>query len=570
MDMKQANDLEFFKGLSDPCPAIFEKTLKQVCEDPFSGSAICISGWQSIGNERILKYVARRALVELKLVDVLIWQVERNKDSSMRNFQLQIADRLGIPKLKEGERDDEDEQSVDKDLSTKIHARLKNCKFLLVHNGGWNLSDLSQMGIPNIIKSSVYSMILVSSSDVLKYHQQVMLDSLSDKEIVDLLHEECLDICDHLAISSPSLHITPDVVMDCILYLLLFDVSIKIETLVQYWFAEGFIGTPTNTNTMDLDAIFKCGQNLLDELQHRHMVVLRDDSILGAKFPEMLPEMLYSGNILLFPRKFKIVERNSNVSTLDLDDIDRISIWDVDLRLPSQSPTNCTKLSTFITTFIRLYDIPEKFFENMENVRVLSLVRSHFTHLPSSIARLGKSLKLLDLQGCFRLECLPLPYLGALGKLEVLDLSGTPLTELPDDSFDGLQSLRLLNLSKCPNIVSLPPSLSCLLNLEHLLLEDCQSLSHLPTSIDQPLQKLQLLHLSGTKLLEIPERFFQGMLKLKILNLSLNPGLISLPISIFNLVKLKKLNLEDCSGLQNMSHCLKHIPSSLEELNLSR
>ncbi|KAF5178031.1 hypothetical protein FRX31_032381, partial [Thalictrum thalictroides] len=69
MDMKQANDLEFFKGLSDPCPAIFEKTLKQVCEDPFSGSAICISGWQSIGNERILKYVARRALVELKLVD---------------------------------------------------------------------------------------------------------------------------------------------------------------------------------------------------------------------------------------------------------------------------------------------------------------------------------------------------------------------------------------------------------------------------------------------------------------------------------------------------------------------
>ncbi|KAF5181915.1 disease resistance protein (TIR-NBS-LRR class) [Thalictrum thalictroides] len=363
--------------------------------------------------------------------------------------------------------------------------------------------------------------------------------------------------------------------MDCILYLLLFDVNIKIETLVQYWFAEGFIGTPTNTNTMDLDAIFKCGQNLLDELQHRHMVVLRDDSILGA-IDDVSPkrkkfqEMLYSGNILLFPRKFKIVKSNSDVSTLDLDDIDRISIWDVDLRLPSQSPTNCTKLSTIITTWIRLYDIPEKFFENMENVRVLSLMRSHFTHLPSSIARLGKSLKLLDLHECSRLECLPLPYLGALGKLEVLDLSETPLTELPDDSFDGLQSLRLLNLSKCPNIVSLPPSLSCLLNLEHLLLEDCQSLSHLPTSIDQPLQKLQLLHLSGTKLLEIPERFFQGMLKLKILNLSLNPGLKSLPISIFNLVKLKKLNLEGCSEIQNMTHFLKHIPSSLEELNLSR
>ncbi|PIA36417.1 hypothetical protein AQUCO_03400359v1 [Aquilegia coerulea] len=114
----------------------------------------------------------------------------------------------------------------------------------------------------------------------------------------------------------------------------------------------------------------------------------------------------------------------------------------------------------------------------------------------------------------------------------------------------------------------MPPSMSCLSNLEHLLLKDCQSLSSLPTSIDQPLEKLQLLHLSGTKLLEIPEQFFQGMVKLKDLNLSLNPGLRSLPTSTFNLVELKKFNLEGCSGLQ--THCLKHFPLSLEELNLSR
>ncbi|PIA36321.1 hypothetical protein AQUCO_03400311v1 [Aquilegia coerulea] len=383
----------------------------------------------------------------------------------MRSFQLQIADKLGIPILKDEEEEEENEQAVDKALSTKIHARLKNCKFLLVHNGDWNLVDLWRMGIPNM-RSSLYSIILVSSPDARIYHQLVKVDDLSDEEIHNLLHEECLDICDHLSISSPSLHITPDVVMDCILYLLLFDIDINIKILVQYWYAEGFIGTPT----MDLDAIFKCGQDLLEELQHRHMVELKNDEVLGNRRADVstrrkkLDKMIYSGTI--FPRKFKIVISSSDVfSILDLDDIDRISIWPVDLVLPSESPTNCTKLSTINTSWIRLKDIPEAFFQNMENVRVLSFMGNDITCLPSSIVHLRNNLKLLDLQDCSELKSLPLPYLRELGKLEVLDLSGTPLTDLPDNSFEGLQNLRLLNLSKCRNIVSLPPSLSCLLNL---------------------------------------------------------------------------------------------------------
>ncbi|PIA36343.1 hypothetical protein AQUCO_03400321v1 [Aquilegia coerulea] len=448
----------------------------------------------------------------------------------MRSFQLQIADKLGIPILKdEEEEEEENEQAVDKALSTKIHARLKNCKFLLVHNGDWSLVDLWRMGIPNM-RSSLYSIILVSSPNARMYHQLVTVNDLSDEEIHNLLHDECLDICDHLSISSPSLHITPDVVMDCILYLLLFDIDINIKIIVQYWYAEGFIGTPA----MDLDAIFKCGQDLLEELQHRHMVELKNDEVSGNRHDDVstrrrkLDKMIYSGTI--FPRKFKIVSTKFSdvLSILDLDDIDRISIWPVYLVLPSQSPTNCTKLSTIIITWIRLKDIPEAFFQNMENVRVLSLMGNDIiTCLPSSIVHLRNNLKLLDLNNCFKLKSLPLPYLSELGKLEILDLSGTPLTDLPDNSFEGLQNLRLLNLSKCRNIVSLPPSLSCLLNLEHLLLENY-------------------------------------------LNLSLNPSLISLPTSIFNLVQLKKLNVEGCSGLQNMTHCLEHFPSSLEELNLSR
>ncbi|KAL5708373.1 hypothetical protein ACHQM5_019173 [Ranunculus cassubicifolius] len=64
-------------------------------------------------------------------------------------FQLQIAQRLGISHSKSNDHGD-----VDKILSNKIHACLKNRSFLLVHNGAWDLEDLLKMGIPNIRDAS--------------------------------------------------------------------------------------------------------------------------------------------------------------------------------------------------------------------------------------------------------------------------------------------------------------------------------------------------------------------------------------------------------------------------------
>ncbi|KAF5195368.1 Disease resistance protein [Thalictrum thalictroides] len=59
------------------------------------------------------------------------------------------------------------------------------------------------------------------------------------------------------------------------------------------------------------------------------------------------------------------------------------------------------------------------------------------------------------------------------------------------------------------------------------------------------------------------------MNSLKDLNLSFNSHLTSLPKSISNLINLKKLSLESCSSLRILTLTPRHLPLSLEELNLS-
>ncbi|KAF5192334.1 hypothetical protein FRX31_018078 [Thalictrum thalictroides] len=56
----------------------------------------------------------------------------------MKNFQLQIAVRLRISYPKKDDSDDEDEQNLDENLSSRIQECLKNQKFLFVHDGNWS------------------------------------------------------------------------------------------------------------------------------------------------------------------------------------------------------------------------------------------------------------------------------------------------------------------------------------------------------------------------------------------------------------------------------------------------
>jgi disease resistance protein RPS2 len=111
-------------------------------------------------------------------------------------------------------------------------------------------------------------------------------------------------------------------------------------------------------------------------------------------------------------------------------------------RLPSQL-LGCSELTVLFLHGNPLRKIPYGFFRGVRALRFLNLSGTHITSLPPSLLQLGERHALL-LRDCPLLD--KLPPLGALEKLQVLDLSGTRLRELPTEMCK-LKNLRELNLS---------------------------------------------------------------------------------------------------------------------------
>ncbi|PIA41852.1 hypothetical protein AQUCO_02200348v1 [Aquilegia coerulea] len=535
-------DFEAFKaGLSDQCPPVIEKAIKKIssiADNLFLG-AVLFKGWNGIGKNRILKYVAKRA-VESKAFDVVIWMIEREKNvSTSRKFQRRVAEQLGVTFSKD-DSDDEEEQTVDENVKGRIRANLEEKTFILVHNGHWELSQLVSMGIP-IRQGAQNTMVLVASSDKnRRYHEVVsMEEDLSVEDVWDVVREECVAIVAEYPILRRAHHITPEVIMECIMfhYYLSYG-GYLVNYSTRLWFSEGyFVG-----EELDLKTTFDHGQVLFEALCD-HCILDKSTSRLSSELNGVTRRMAQSNGY-----------SNKVLQVFPEDDHHILS------------PHSCSKLSVLI--FYGRVKILENMFEHMINVRTLDLSYTNIRSLPSSMIHLV-NLRLLHLRFCSCLDPFQLSPMKALKKIELLDLSQTSLKELPDDFFDGLQSLRLLDLSNCSKLLSLPSSMSFLTNLEHLSLHSCESLSCIPSSI-QGLEKLQVLYLSKTKLATIPEQFFQNMYKLKVLDLSFNHLLKSIPMSFSNLVNCQKLNLESCESLQTITPWLGGQGSlPIEHLNLS-
>ncbi|KAL1535645.1 protein SUPPRESSOR OF npr1-1, CONSTITUTIVE 1-like [Salvia divinorum] len=92
----------------------------------------------------------------------------------------------------------------------------------------------------------------------------------------------------------------------------------------------------------------------------------------------------------------------------------------------------------------RLTLIQPSFFDNMPELRFLDLSDTKIRILPSSLFKLSK-LKVLLLRNCICIEKLP-PEIGELEKMEVLDLSGTELYDLPAE-ISQLELVSRMHLS---------------------------------------------------------------------------------------------------------------------------
>ncbi|CAN6678900.1 unnamed protein product [Malus baccata var. baccata] len=177
--------------------------------------------------------------------------------------------------------------------------------------------------------------------------------------------------------------------------------------------------------------------------------------------------------------------------------------------LPSSIRMKCLKILDLsgCSNLEMFPEIPEA----MEELSVLYLSRSKIKELPLSINNLTRLRKLI-LDDCKELKSLPSSI--RMKCLKILDLSGCSNLEMFPEIPEVIEGLEMLDLSGS-KVTELPSSINNLTGLVHLKLKDCKELINLPSIIR--MKCFQTLDLSGCSSLEmfpeIPE-VIEGLKKL--------------------------------------------------------
>ena len=229
---------------------------------------------------------------------------------------------------------------------------------------------------------------------------------------------------------------------------------------------------------------------------------------------------------------------------LDLEGCERLESLPHKINLESLEVcilSGCLRLKKFPETVGNMSHLSELYLDNtaIEDLSVehlIGLVKLDIRDCKNllsfpNVSRSLTSLKTLTLSGCSKLDELP-EYLGNVGGLEELDVSGTAIRELPS-SILLLKNLKFLSLHGCEELRGFPLMQQGSPNpmgiLEHSLTE---------------------LVLSYCNIREIPDDF--GCLSsLKQLVLEGN-SFVFLPNSIIGLSTLKSLRLNGCTSLQSL------------------
>ncbi|XP_022153528.1 putative disease resistance protein At4g19050 [Momordica charantia] len=220
-------------------------------------------------------------------------------------------------------------------------------------------------------------------------------------------------------------------------------------------------------------------------------------------------------------------------------EVNDLKILDLSRTAVSCLPSSIRNLSNLellnLSETLNLVELEDDTFKNMKCLRHLDLSKSLVGNLPSLSDLVN--LRELKLQEC---KLQKLPSLIALGKLEVLDLSGcVSFVAFEDESFGSKTSLRLLNLSE--TMIEKLPALSDLDNLSQLLLLNCIKLTKLPRLSSPKLQELNVC--DATELVEWEAKLPDHMDQLKILNLS---GTRLMSPTLNNYTNLRELSLRGC------------------------
>ncbi|CAJ1816642.1 unnamed protein product [Sphenostylis stenocarpa] len=215
----------------------------------------------------------------------------------------------------------------------------------------------------------------------------------------------------------------------------------------------------------------------------------------------------------------------------------------------------CPRLEVFhIDSKDHFLKIPDDFFKDMIELRVLILTGVNLPCIPSSITCLTK-LRMLSLERCTLGQNLSI--IGELKKLRILTLSGSDIESFPFE-FGQLDKLQLLDVSNCSKLRVIPSNVISRLNiLEEIYMRDSLILWEAEGNIQSQNASLsELRHLNQLRNLDIhiqsvalvpPNLFFDKLDSYKIVIGKLNiltDGEFEIPDK-YEMVKLLVLNLKE-------------------------
>ncbi|KAH7836308.1 hypothetical protein Vadar_034497 [Vaccinium darrowii] len=475
---------------------------------------IGIWGMGGVGKTTVLKLLNNKPEIT-EMFDFVIW-VTVSKSQSIRMVQEEVGQRLSV-EIAKGESDDR--------VARKLHQRLHGKKYLLLLDDVWEMVDLVAVGFPNPTQDSGCKVVLTTRKlEVCRKmgtDTEVKVKVLQEEEAREMFYSNVEDVvklpdikplaekivreCDGLPLAlkvvsgvlrkeenvnvwrnflrelrSPATSFIEDMnenvfkilkvsydqlkntkKKQCLLFSGMYpeDSRIQKSRLIEYLRAEGILSRElTFAEAFDQgDVILQAliDASLLEKCDDDDFVKMHDvvrDLVLAMTSPKgEEPQHLVRAGI----SSGKILD------AVEWKKATRISFMNNDLRNLPESPDCPELLTLLLRENYNLEEIPETFFSNMPDLRVLDLSFTRIKSLPTSISKLD-SLRELVLFRCHSLEALPAGVICKLSQMEIIKLLGTGLS---DESIEIVVK-ELSNLS----------SLSCLEfdfgtvgNLQHFL-----------------------------------------------------------------------------------------------------
>ncbi|GLU14673.1 hypothetical protein SLE2022_312310 [Rubroshorea leprosula] len=286
----------------------------------------------------------------------------------------------------------------------------------------------------------------------------------------------------------------------CFLYCALYpeDFAIRKRKLIESWIEEGFIAPMETRHKMNCQGhaiLRKLEDNcLLQIVQTTQSRILDDEDEKAVKMHDLLRDMAL--DITSKSPRF-LVKSGMNIRELPnkeqwTEDLKRVSLMRNSMEEISRdlSSPECRMLTTLLLSHNSLSNLPDSFFEQMNELKILDLSKNYeLKSLPNSISKL-KNLTTLLLIGCRQLR--KVPALSNCQAITKLDFNRSGIEEIPE----GMEML---------------------VNLKYLDL-NYTKIRRLPEGILQKLLCLQILALQGVQVkgedlwpLEILE-YFDGLL----------------------------------------------------------